>query len=150
MNWGKLLANALIAGVVIKSVADIDSWLDEKIAELEAGQTAPALVEMAYEIAKMDAQAWNYLVNHLQVKMMRNEQAKMIFQYCNYVVGVENNYIKDLLSYPAGEGFELLTDSLQNMKTYEFAAHYGVLKAYAESSVKARVILGRLDNALLS
>lgn len=142
MSWGNLLVNALKVGIAIKSISDIDEWIDEKIEEMKYKQTyKSALVEAAYEIAKMDNQAWTYLVSHLNVKRMRSDRANNFYNYCNYVVNLENNQIKSLLGYNIRESAQLLQSSLYDMATYEEAAYYGILKAYAEKDFKAQTLL---------
>lgn len=149
MNWKKLLGQALVAGVALKAISDVDAWLDDQINTIKAGKQASAYVEMAYEIAKMDNNQWQYLIGHLKVKSLRNDYADHVYQYCNYVVGLENNSIKELMSYSIQDAVDVLSYNVRGMKTYELAAHYGILKAQSEKSMKARAILGQFDQLLL-
>ncbi len=149
MNWGKLLGQALVAGVVLKGVSDVDDWLNDQIRALKNGKSASAYVEMAYEIAKMDNDQWQYLIGHLKIKSLRNDYANHVYQYCNYVVGLENNSIKELMSYSIRDAADVLAHGLRGMETYEVAAHYGILKAQSERSMKAKAILGQFDQLLL-
>jgi len=149
MNWGKLLTQALEIGVALKSISDIDAWLDDQINALQSGQEASAYVEMAYEIAGMNQEQWNYLTSHLGVKALRNNNAEHIFNSCNYVVRLQNNTITELLSYSIREAVDVLSYGVRDMKLYEIAAYYGVLKYYSANSMKARAILGEYNQLLL-
>lgn len=148
MNWGKLLMQALEVGVALKSIADIDEWLDEKIGELRAGKHAEAYIEMAYEVAQMDNDAWQYLIGHLKVKALNNNNAEHIFQYCNFVVNLENTKVRELLSYSIADATEVLAYNLRGMEIHEAAAYYGVLKAYAQNNMKANAILNQYNRLL--
>jgi hypothetical protein len=67
-DWLGLLNNALKVGVAIKSMSDIDKWINEKIQELSyQSSVSSALVEIAYEVAKMDNNGWKYLQAHLSI-----------------------------------------------------------------------------------
>ncbi len=151
MNWLNLLTDALKVGVAIKSMADIDEWIDEKIQELRYQSTEnSALVEIAYEVAKMDADGWNYLQTHLNVKALRNEQAEFFQKFCNYVVNLENSNIKELLSYDIREAWDVFSFNLQTMESYEIAAHVGILSAYSEQNLKARGLVQAFQRQLNS
>lgn len=149
MNWLNLLENALKVGVALKSIADIDEWIDEKIRELRNDRTfASALVEIAYEVALMNNDSWEYLKGHLSVKALRNDNAEFFFNYCNYVVNLENTNIRELLSYGIHEAWDVFSFNLQNMETYEIAGHYGILKAYAQNNMKARALTQQFERLL--
>ena len=149
-NWQKLLGQALVAGVVLKNISDIDEWLNDQIREIQNGRAASAYVEMAYEIAKMDNNQWQYLVSHLKIKSLRNDYANHVYQFCNYVVNIENNSIKEIMSYPIRDAVDVLSYGLKSMETYEAAAHYGIIKAQSERSMKAKAILNQFNQLLLS
>lgn len=149
INWGKVLDFALDAGV---TVAKTELWVNEKIRELSDSLTqSQALVEIAYEVAKMDNDAWQYLKLHLDVKAGKNELADFMLNYCNYVVNLENSKIKGLLSTNINEAFEALQFDFRNgMAVFEVAAHYGILAAYGETSPRANSLtqaFGRLLNS---
>lgn len=149
MNWGKLLSTALEVGVALKGVSDIDTWLNEKIKEISYDDTyVQALIEMAYEVAQMDAQGWDYLYTHLKIKAINNDKTNFILSYCNYVVNLENGTIKSLLSYSINDAWQMLSFNIQNMETYEIAAHYGILKAYAQRDVKAQTLIQAWNRSL--
>jgi|GEM_PF-6270601 len=140
-DWLGLLTDALKVGVVIKSMSDIDNWINEKIQELGYQSSVnSALVEIAYEVAKMDNDGWKYLQAHLSVKTFNNDKAAYFLNYCDYVISLESTTIKDLLSYDIREAWDILSFNLQSMETYEIAAHFGVLNAYSEHNMKARGI----------
>lgn len=150
INWGKVLDVALDAGV---TVAKTELWVNEKIRELSDSRTQnQALVEVAYEVAKMDNDAWQYLKLHLDIKASKNnEMAAFMLRYCNYVVNLESSKIKGLLSTNINEAFESLQFDFRNgMDVFEMAAHYGVLAAYGETSPRANSLtqaFGRLLNS---
>lgn len=151
MNWLNLLTDALKVGVAIKSIADIDEWLDEKIRELRYQSSEnSALVEIAYEVAKMDTDGWNYLQAHLNIKALRNEQAAFIQEFCNYVVHLENTNIKELLSYDIREAWDVFSFNIQTMESVEIAAHIGILSAYSEQNLKARGLIQAFQRQLNS
>ena len=148
-NWLDLLSNALEVGVAIKSMADIDDWINEKMRELSRPASVnSALIEIAYEVAKMDNDGWKYLQTHLQVKSFGNEMAETFLNYCNYVVQLENSTIKDLLSYDLREAWDIFSINLQSMETYEAAAYIGIMNAYSEHNMKARALTQTLQRYL--
>lgn len=139
MNWLNLLTNALKVGVALKSISDVDNWINEKISELSYDSTFnSALVEIAYEVAKMDNDTWQYLQAHLGIKAINNENATYFLNYCNYVVQLENTTMKDLLSYDIREAWDILSINIRSMKNFEVAAYFGILSAYSENNMKAR------------
>lgn len=147
INWGKILDAALDTGVTI---AKFELWINERISELSDERTQNrALVEIAYEVAKMDNDAWNYLKLHLDIKASKNANAKFMLSYCNYVVSIENNKIRGLLAGDLQEAFDVLRFDVNNgMSVMEAAAHFGILRAYGESSLKANS-LNQAFNRLL-
>ncbi len=149
INWGKVLDVALDAGA---TVAKTELWVNEKIRELSDNRTQnQALVEIAYEVAKMDNDAWQYLRLHLDIKAGKNETAGFMLKYCNYVVNLESSKIKGLLAANVNEAFEALQFDFRNgMDVFEMAAHYGILAAYGETSPKANSLtqaFGKLLNS---
>lgn len=148
MNWGKLLSQALVTGVSINSVSDIDTWIDDKIYDLTRGRTNPALVEIALEVSNMDNDQWQYLIAHLKVKSLRNGNVDYIYQYCNYVVSIENSLIKDLLEMSIVDANTLIGRELSSFEIYEVTALYGILKSYSNRSMKAKALFTNLNNLL--
>jgi hypothetical protein len=146
-DWLGLLNKALEVGVAIKSMSDIDKWINEKIQELSyQSSVSSALIETAYEVAKMDNDGWKYLQAHLSVKTFNNDRAAYFLNYCNYVVNLENTTIKELLSYDLREAWDIFSFNLQSMETFEIAAHFGILKVSAEHNMKARGLCQAFQN----
>jgi len=148
INWGKLLDEALDAGV---HIAKTELWINEKIEELSDVDTeGEALVEIAYQIALMDNDTWNYLKFHLDIKAGKNQQAKYMLSYCNYAVSVENK-VRGLLSQNLQDAFDVLKFDFHNgMEFYERAAHYGVLAAFSQNNPKANSLTSAFGKLLNS
>lgn len=150
INWEKLLGYALAGGVIIKTVSDVNKWINERAEGVRYDSTYNStLVETAYDVAKMDVNLWNVLRGQLSLQSGDDKTIDFLRSYCNYVVSLENSDIKDLLSYPIREACDILYLNVQNMETYQTAAHYGILKAYAEKNMKAKALL-QTYNRLLS
>lgn len=148
MNWGKLLNDALNIGLALNSVNNVDKWINEKLIELSSSNVAGVYAEIAYEIAEIDNDTWKYLVAHMKVKAIGNEDVNHLYNYCNYVIQVENKLVSQLYSYSISEAVDLLVHSFGSMELYDKAAHYGVLQAHSKSNMKANAILGSFNRYL--
>lgn len=150
VNWGKLFDIALTTGA---KIANTEVWINEKIDELSYEKSsASALIEIAYEIGKMDNDNWNYFITHLKIKASKNNMANYMYAYCNRVVGIENSSIKDMLSYSLDDAWDSLRFDLKNSMNgiEDVAAYYGLLKAHSEKNGKARSLTMAFEKLLNS
>ncbi len=148
INWGKIFEYALAGGIILKTVSDIDDWINERTNGLRYDNSyLPTLVETAYNVANMNGDLWSTVKAQLSLKAINNQQAEFLLSYCNYVVALEKS-VQELLTYSLRDGVDILTMNLQNMKDYEMAAHYGIIQAYAENNMKAKALLQSFNRLL--
>ncbi len=147
-NWGKLLNNSLSAGVALISNNTIDIWIEERVYQLKIENDQSVYIDIAYEVAKMSNEEWKPFISYLKEKEANNEYVEHIYSFCNFVVSLENENIKQILSYPTEEAFEIFLHNINEMETYEIGAYIGIFKAYSSINQKSKAIISRLNEII--
>lgn len=145
-DWEAILENSLITHTPLATSSQIRLWADKMITQVESGNLDVAMVNIAFNLARLGRSSANYALAYFKLKSVENPTAAWISKFGEYVINIKRKH---------GSGIRYLQESdivapdehpAPHPENYVMAAWYGVVRGLNENQEIANSLVSRMSS----